>query len=72
MRFGMSKKAKRKPSPKPLRVKFEGTFDEAAKAALDAEKPEDGWPSLEEPEAEEEADKESNSGDGSEVGGASR
>ena len=36
--------AKRKPGPKPERVKIEGNWEDAIDQALAKEKPKDGWP----------------------------
>lgn len=41
--------AKRKPGPKPERVKIEGNWEDAIDQALAKEKPKGGWP---EPDSE--------------------
>jgi hypothetical protein len=39
-----SKEPKRKSGPEPLKVKFEGSFDQAMDKVLSKKKPTNGWP----------------------------
>lgn len=41
-----AKKKRVKPGPKPDRIKIEGDWKEALRKAIDATKPEAGWPKL--------------------------